>query len=82
MQININDTVAVVLTESGAKIWNDNEMKYAKYNIPDWEPRLKQQGDVLRGQLWSFMRIFGRHMHLGGEVPFDKCLMTILEDHI
>lgn len=73
-QANINDTVEVVLTATGAKIYN-----YCHYESiqKGWcDP--KKEGDILRAQLWSlfqdFYLLFGEHMYLGmKEVPFKDC---------
>lgn len=78
--ININDYVEVVLTAAGARIWNEYEMGFAKYNVRGWEPRLKKEGDVHRESLWRMMKVFGPHIHLGGVVPFVMCKMTIEEN--
>ena len=69
-QVNINDTVEVVLTATGAKIYN-----YCHYESiqKGWcDP--KKEGDILRAQLWSLFQDFGEHMYLGmREVPFKAC---------
>lgn len=79
MEVNLNDYAEVVLTDVGARIWNEYEKGFAKYAIPGWEPRLKKEGDTLKQQLWSLMKIYGPHIHLGGAVPFELCKMTIEE---
>ena len=65
-QANINDTVEVVLTATGAKIYNE---KWKYFGGVD-----KKEGDILRAQLWSLFQDFGEHMYLGmREVPFKDC---------
>ena len=69
-QANINDTVEVVLTATGAKIYNDVYAVYISIGVSD----PKKEGDILRAQLWSLFQDFGEHLHLGmREVPFKDC---------
>lgn len=65
-QANINDTVEVVLTATGAEIYNN------VWKCPHRAE--KKEGDILRVQLWSLFQDFGEHMYLGmPEVPFKDC---------
>lgn len=69
-QANINDTVEVVLTATGAKIYND---AWAEYII-EGVTKVKKEGDILQVQLWSLFLDFGGHIHLGmAEAPFKDC---------
>lgn len=65
-QANINDTVQVVLTATGAKIYNEKWRSYTRID--------KREGDILRTQLWRLFQDFGEHMYLGmPEVSFKDC---------
>lgn len=69
-QANINDTVEVVLTATGAKIYNDIRSEW----IAEGLSYPKKEGDILRAQLWSLFQDFGEHIHLGmREAPFKDC---------
>ncbi len=79
LEINLNDTVEVVLSKFGAKIYND------WWNDPDFNWRTtelsaKKTGDKLRAQLWHLMQVFGPHIHLGGNAPFELCSIVIEKD--
>jgi len=66
LQADMNDTVQVVLTATGAEIYNEKWESFTK--IP------KREGDILRAQLWSLFQDFGEHLYLGmPEVPFKDC---------
>jgi hypothetical protein len=75
-KFNINNSVEVRLTEKGANIYNNWYGRYAQYGIVQ-EP--VQEGHLLRAQLWHLFQVFGEHIHLGGEVPFEMCNMYIDE---
>lgn len=69
-QVNINDTVEVVLTATGAEIYNKLNSVYINIELKDE----KKEGDILRAQLWSLFQDFGEHMYSGMvEVPFKDC---------
>mgnify|MGYP003402716658 FL=1 len=69
-QANINDTVEVVLTTTGAKIYNDVHAVYISIGVSD----PKKEGDILRAQLWRLFQDFEDHIYLGmREVPFKDC---------
>lgn len=78
MNININDSVSVTLTPSGAEIWNAKEEDtFERFKHMEWfVPKYKQSGDVLKEQLWHLFQVFGSSIHLGGDVPFENCLIT------
>ena len=69
-QANMNDTVEVVLTATGAGIYNNVWSEY----ITEGLSSPKKEGDILRAQLWSLFQDFGEHIYLGmQEVPFKDC---------
>lgn len=69
---NLNDTVEVVLTDTGAEIYN----KY--YENSKWRDVNVSEGHILRSQLWSIMQVFGEYLYLGGHVPFKDCLIKFV----
>ena len=72
MKFNANNYVEVVLTERGAEIYNAwcNESVYTRVH--------KQEGEVLKEQLWLIMNIFGKHFKLGSVSPFENCDIHLL----
>ena len=68
MNINLNQTVQVSLTEEGAKVFNawDRETRF-----PGWVPKDLKTGDVFKGHLWHLMEVFGPQIHMGCSVPFE-----------
>jgi len=69
-QANINDTVEVLLTATGAEIYNTIRSEWIAKGLST----PKKEGDILRAQLWSLFQDFGEHMYLGmREVPFKDC---------
>ena len=79
MNLNINESVSVTLTASGAATWNTNEDYFAdKFKHLEWfGPKYKSEGDVLKEQLWHLFQVFGNSVSLGKEVPFKNCIITI-----
>jgi len=69
MKFNMNNTVSVVLTDSGAKVWNarwsDTKLLYR------YLPRYFQAGDTLTEQFWVIMQVFGPHIHMGMQPLFE-----------
>ena len=74
--INLNDEVEVVLTATGAKIYNES-WKCSVYS----RPTPKKEGDILKAQLWGLFQDFGEHLYLGMlEVPFKNCKIYLEEE--
>ena len=70
LEINLNDTVTVNLSERGAGILN----KYFKqFSITE----NYKAGDVFETQLWDLMNIFGECMVMGFDIPFESCYLKI-----
>lgn len=82
MKFNINNYVSVTLTEFGAEIYN------ARYDdIKPFVPtkHLFQNTDVkagyvLRAQMWTLFQDFGPYIMLGGNNPFEGCIMQFDEN--
>lgn len=72
IKFNINETVSVVLTKFGAKVYNeyldDCRFKYREHAV---------EGEELKLQLWHLMNVFGQHFHLGMEVPFKDNVIVL-----
>lgn len=69
MQISLNETVSVTLTEVGANVYN---RVWENYSVPE-----KKAGDVHTTQLWGLFRDFGDCIHLGGVLPFEGGIITV-----
>jgi hypothetical protein len=78
LEINLNETVEVVLTKEGAKIYNRryDDLKFVK----NFDIKQFKEGDTLRTQIWSLMQDFGPHIRLGCTPPFEGLVMTIVKD--
>jgi hypothetical protein len=78
MKFNINNYVSVVLTQTGADIFNANE-EYWENILPQGSSRgiRYKVGDTMRAQMWHMFQLFGPHIHLGGEIPFYMCEIDI-----
>jgi hypothetical protein len=75
MNVNINSRCKVVLTEFGAKTYNEFHSQFKNYR-----PKELNVDDVLEDSLWSLMRVFGPSIHLGMiEVPFKNNEIEIME---
>lgn len=71
--MNINEDVEVSLTQAGAKIYNTYMSA-----IPNWEPKCSRCLKNMKLSLWSLMKIFGPHIHLGmEETPFVDNEITL-----
>lgn len=74
--LNINDSVTVVLTTEGARIYN------ARPGAAELGLAQVGEGSVIRDQLWGLMEIFGPHITLGRQPPFQKCRIGIDEKEL
>ena len=77
MRLNLNERCQVVLTDRGAEVWNANERQWEGYTFTT--PKYKQAGDVLKESLWHLFQVFGKDIHMGCQVPFEDCNITIGE---
>jgi len=66
--VNINEFIKVKLTDKGKEIYrnyyNDIDDEY----VPTLD--VDEEG-FCKFQLWEFMRIFGEHFHMGGDLPCE-----------
>lgn len=67
--MNLNDSVMVVLTKTGAEIMNAREKHYEKY-IPTYKAQTYKEGQELKTQLWCLFEIFGGHICITCNTPF------------
>jgi hypothetical protein len=72
MKFNMNNYVEVVLTGYGAKIYNS----WASSRV--YSRPLMEKGNVLKDQLWMIMYVFGEHISLGMNSPFEYCEIDLL----
>jgi hypothetical protein len=75
LEINLNETVEVVLTKEGAEIYNGRW--YPLVQRCNLAVKEYKAGDTLRTQIWSLMQDFGPHIQLGAKAPFEGLMMTI-----
>ena len=76
MKFNINDKVKIRLTDYGRECLLENAKEVKEY-FPDYE-HLQKVEDIdgwSEWQLWHVMQEFGKHIYLGGEVPFETTIM-------
>ena len=81
IQFNINDYCSVILTGTGAAILNKNSAEsntsFAHLGIQLTCKTDYKKGDTFKDRFWSMFQLFGAHMQLGMEVPFDRCQITL-----
>ena len=75
MKLNINYNIKAKLNDHRIEILKSRhnqlvEATYGSYNQPFTLPSTDEKGYSIF-QLWTFMQIFGPHMHLGRKLPFD-----------
>lgn len=70
LEVNLNDTITVNLSERGARILNEY------FNQFDIVKNYKE-GDIFKTQLWDLMNIFGPYMVMGFDIPFESCWLKI-----
>lgn len=68
---NLNQSVTVVLTASGAETYNKRWRSTIARMPSHCRPLEKKAGDKLRTQLWSLMQDFGPAIVMGMEPPFE-----------
>ena len=86
MNINLNHTVKVKLTDLGNKIYEDylqNEYKSLSHYPGLAKIRLekaKDQDGYIHFQLWEFMSIFGEHFYVGSEAVTEHNEIMFSDD--
>ena len=76
MNVNLNDTVTVVLTATGAEILNEYNAKWSSH--PGCrEPTTYSANDTHETQLWDLCNIFGSKLYLGCDTPFLRNVISI-----
>ena len=74
LRFNINETVHVRLTDRGRAIhrqeFDDLSTQFPNCGLTYSPPREDADG-WSEWQLWHLMEMFGPHIHLGGEQPFE-----------
>lgn len=77
IEINLNETVRVKLTDRGLAIMRANHdelRKRAPSLRPFREPEPDAEGRVAF-QLWALFQEFGQHMAMGVPVPFETTIV-------
>lgn len=75
LEVNLNETVEVVLTKEGAAVYNrrwDDKPWMANFT-----PNKLNEGDTLRTQIWCLMQDFGPSINIGMKPLFEGLIMTI-----
>lgn len=76
-EVNLNDSVEVVLTKSGAECLNkcnehkNKPLKLYWCKIPPIYKTDYKEGDVYVDQLWMIIQIFAKEVGLGFDMPFS-----------
>ena len=75
MTLNINYNIKAKLNDYGVEILKARhrqlvESSQGAYNQPFTLPSTDGKGYSIF-QLWTFMQIFGPHLHLSSEMPFE-----------
>lgn len=84
-ETNLNYYIKVKLTEKGKEIYryrfNKNDIEeLEKFGIEPLEPKVDEEG-YTEFQMWDFMRIFGKHFHMIGDIPCEtNVLVQVKED--
>jgi hypothetical protein len=80
MKLNLNDNVKVRLNDRGREILAGDTAKVREL-FPRYSRRLEEdEQGWSTWQLWHLMEMFGPHMQLGVETPFDPEIE--IEDHV
>ena len=79
---NVNNSVKVKLTEKGLDIyWEDNRDLPEKIRPSINELRNRVDKDGYHSfQMWSLMRIFGNHIGMCVDVPFDANMLVDVKE--
>lgn len=73
--INLNETVRFKLKPEGEKIWLDYWREFSTGK----QPTLPKTEDGWReDQLWHLMQVFGKHIHLGFDLPIETKIQVQL----
>ena len=75
MQVNLNDRVSVILTDTGAKALNEYNAQFA--DLLGYKRKVYLPSDTFETQLWDLCNIFGPGLYLGGNSPFHSNLITL-----
>ncbi len=74
MKLNMNDNVKVKLTQRGKEILQERFEKFHK-NYPTSFTKFELPKEDKRGyskwQLWRLFSVFGEHISMGLDVPFE-----------
>ena len=75
MKINMNDSVRVTLTATGAQVYN----KYlSQFTFSGRREPNTTEGYVLKTPLWDLMHIFGNSIYMGCNVPFEFNVLELV----
>ena len=79
-KFSVNDMVKVKLTDVGKDIFyhqfDDLNEMYNEVMIKPRYPEVDDEG-FTKFQLWHLMNIYGPHLRLGGDAPFEDCAIYI-----
>lgn len=76
INFNINDKIRVKLTLFGYQIYKEHAESFDQYGCNMSRiPPIDNDG-WWEEQCWSIMSIFGKHLHNGGNVPFETDIMV------
>jgi hypothetical protein len=62
---NMNDEATVILTKKGKEILIKHYSQFPK----EIRPKYKK---IFKAELWLIMKIFGKDLYNGGDIPFEN----------
>jgi hypothetical protein len=74
MKINLNSRCTAILTEAGAKVYNEYMSQFTFRGRR--EPNAKV-GFAHKTSLWDLMHIYGEHTFIGRPEPFEGCEIDV-----
>ena len=80
LELNLNDSYEVVLTEAGAAKLNSHNADMQR-RYPTLTPYPSHgAGEVYRSQMWALFQSFGSMMGNGLAVPFESCRIVVEQE--
>jgi hypothetical protein len=80
VDFNINDLVKVRLTETGRRIHREEHDRLIEAIVgrggkgPEYSPPREDDEGFCSFQLWSLMKMFGDHLSMSNDRPFDTTI--------
>jgi hypothetical protein len=75
LKININADCVVKLTVLGEAVLTEYDSQFFGLKRGGWD----RESHLLEAPMWELMRIFGKCMRMGADLPFEQNLIEFLE---